>query len=137
MQLPKRLDINERVCPIPEQVFGELRKSNPADAALIASSLPEAQRAQLVEFCYKRTHLHHLALIIASSCSRQALVTALGRSGELVFEQSRDAHKTIADMRRANGEAARSAISLASFGNKSRGDETSETNGSIVSLYRT
>ena len=118
MQLPKRLELNERQCPVPDNVLAELHKSNPTDAALIASAIPETQRAQLAAFCYKRMHLSHLAIMIASSCSRIALETAMGRAGDVLFEQSRDPDKAIADLREATGVSVRKGISLATVGKK-------------------
>lgn len=119
MQLPKRLEVNERQCPVPDEVFAELHKSNPGDATLIASTLPETQRAQLAAFCYKRMHLSHLAIMIAASCDRQILVAAMGTAGDLLFEQSRDPEKAIDDLREATGETVRKGISLATVGKKS------------------
>lgn len=119
MQLPKRLELNERQCPVPDNMFAELNKSNPADAALIASTLPQVQRAQLAAFCYKRMHLSHLAILIAASCDRQVLVAAMGTAGDVLFEQSRDPKKAIDDLYEATGLSARKGISLAIVGNKS------------------
>lgn len=119
MQLPKRLELNERQCPVPDSVFAELNKLNLTDAASIASRLPEAQRARLAAFCYKRMHLSDLAIMIAASCNRQLLNTAMGPAGDVLFEQSRDPEKAIADLHEATGETVRKGISLATIGNKS------------------
>ena len=118
MQLPKTLEPNERQCPVPDKVFAELHKSNPAEAAVIAATLPEVQRAQLAAFCYKRKHLSHLAIMIAATCNRHSLVTAMGAAGGVLFNQSRDPEKAIAELRKAAGETARKAVSLATFSSK-------------------
>ena len=120
MQLPKSLELNERQCPVPDNLFAELNKSNPTDAAVIASTLPEPQRARLAAFCYKRMHLSHLAIMIAASCNRQILVTAMGTAGEVLFEQSRDPQKAIAELSESTGDTAGKGISLATVGKKSR-----------------
>lgn len=139
MQLPKRLELNERQCPVPDTVFSQLHKSNPAEAALIAATLPERQRAQLAAFCYKRKHLSHLAIMIAANCDKRSLETAMGRAGEQLFEQSRDATKAVATLREQEGENARKAISLATFGKKSSRlyeDEAINSDTNIVPLRR-
>ncbi|MEM5501596.1 hypothetical protein WNY59_08345 [Ahrensia kielensis] len=137
MQLAKQLEINERQCPVPDNVLGDLRKSNPAEAALIASTLPELQRVQLAAFCYKRNHLKHLSIMIAATCELQGLVSAMGPAGVALYDQSRDPYKAVADLQASAGETARRAISLASFGNKTRtkiSNEMHDSSGVIVTL---
>jgi hypothetical protein len=139
MQLAKQVEINEDQSPLPDKVIGELHNSNPAEAALIASTLPEAQRAQLAAFCYKRKHLSHLAIMIAASCQRQQLISAMGPAGEALFNQSRDPEKAIRELREAAGETARKAISLATFGNKAKNtsdDSSDKSQNTVVSLRR-
>lgn len=89
--------LNEDPCPVTEQLFGQLRRASPPDAAEIARSLPEPQRAQLATFCYNRRHLHALGLLIASSCNRNTLVEAGGRVGDAIYQQSRDPDKTLSE----------------------------------------
>jgi hypothetical protein len=44
----------------------------------------------LALFCYRRSHLHALALAIAASCSEQQLVQIGGRVGSTLFILSRE-----------------------------------------------
>ncbi len=113
MAAPLRFMLNEEPCPVPVQLFGQLHKSSPPDAAEIAKTLPEAQRAQLVVFCYHRQHLRSLAFAIASTCERQSLIKAAGSAGEVIFKQSRDPHQALssAALPRSSGQA--SKITLA------------------------
>ncbi len=87
--------LNEARAPIPEDLFGRLANSEPADAVEIASELPLENRARLAAFCYSRRHLNHLGLLIASTCDRMSLRRAMGTAGDVVFNQSRNVEKTI------------------------------------------
>ena len=95
MAVPIRSILNEEPCPIPVQLFGKLHKSSPPDAAEIAKTLPDAQRARLAVFCYHRQHLRPLAFLIASTCDRESLVKAAGGAGEVIFKQSRDPNQAL------------------------------------------
>ena len=88
---------NEDPCPITEQLFGQLHRASPPDAAEIAKALPHPQRARLATFCYYRRHLHALGLIIASTCDRNALIDAGGGAGDTIYRQSRDPNKTLSE----------------------------------------
>ena len=89
------VQLNEESCPVPEDLFGQLRRASPKNAVEIAKSLREPQRAQLAAFCYKRCHLHALGLMIASTCGCNTLVAAAGASGKMIYAQSRDPEKTL------------------------------------------
>ena len=95
MAAPLRSMLNEEPCPVPVQLFGKLHKSSPPDAAEIAKTLPEAQRARLAVFCYHRQHLRSLAFAIASTCERESLIKAAGGAGEVIFKQSRDPNQAL------------------------------------------
>ncbi len=107
--------LNEEQCPVPEDILGEMHSSNPSDAAKVAAKLPEPQRAQLAAFCYERRHLHHLGLIIASTCGQYSLRKAFGLAGEVVYKQSRKPDETIAKERRNANQMAPKPVSLAKF----------------------
>jgi hypothetical protein len=62
-------------------------------------------RAMLALFCYRRSHLHTLALAIAASCTERELVQFGGRVGTTLYTLSRE-------------PAARAASSSASGGRK-------------------
>jgi len=44
----------------------------------------------LALFCYRRAHMHSLALAIASSCSERELFRFGGRVGSALYAQSRE-----------------------------------------------
>ena len=97
MAVPLGAIPNEDPCPITEQLFGQLSRATPPDAVEIAKALPDPQRARLATFCYYRSHLHALGLIIASTCDRNALVDAGGSAGDTIYHQSRDPNKTLSE----------------------------------------
>lgn len=103
---------NEDECPVPEDLIGQLHRSETPNAVEIAKTLSEQQRAQLAAFCYKRGHLHALGLKIASSCNRAALVEAAGPSGRTLYLQSRDPDKTLSQAR-ADSSHSQKPVSLA------------------------
>ncbi|MEO1397545.1 MAG: hypothetical protein AAFU56_01600 [Pseudomonadota bacterium] len=107
--------LNEASIPIPENLFGQLAQSEPADAVEIAKKLPIANRARLAAFCYGRRHLNHLGLLIASTCDRMSLRRAMGTAGDVVFQQSRNVEATISAERGRSDSA--SKITLAKAAN--------------------
>ena len=62
MTFPALASLNEDECPVPEALFRQVRGAEPPNAAMIASTLPQAQRARLAVFCYRKRHLHELGL---------------------------------------------------------------------------
>jgi hypothetical protein len=77
-------------CPVRDELLGEMyRASEHGLPQLVASVAPEA-RAILALFCYRKSHLHSLAVSIAASCSQQELVQAGGRVGSTLYALSRE-----------------------------------------------
>jgi hypothetical protein len=56
---------------------------------LVESVSPDV-RAMLALFCYRRSHLHALALSIAASCSERDLIQIGGRVGSTLYTLSRE-----------------------------------------------
>ena len=77
-------------CPVRDELLGEMyRASEHGLPQLVASVSPDV-RAMLALFCYRRSHLHSLALTIAASCSEQDLVQVGGRVGSTLYALSRE-----------------------------------------------
>ena len=77
-------------CPVRDELLGEMyRASEHGLPQLVASVSPDV-RAMLALFCYRKSHLHSLALAIAASCTEQELVQAGGRVGSTLFALSRE-----------------------------------------------
>jgi hypothetical protein len=91
-------------CPVREELLGEMYRANENGLPQLVQSVSSDVRAMLALFCYRRSHLHSLALSIASSCSERELIELGGRVGSTLYALSR-------------GPAARSATS-SSHGNR-------------------
>src|SRR5271163_4572848 len=91
-------------CPVRDELLGEMYRANEGGLARLVESVSSDVRAMLALFCYRRSHLHSLALTIASSCSERELVNFGGRVGTTLYTLSRE-------------PAARSAPS-SSYGNR-------------------
>jgi len=77
-------------CPVRDELLGEMyRASEHGLPQLVATVSPDV-RAMLALFCYRRSHLHSLALTIAASCSEQDLVQVGGRVGSTLYALSRE-----------------------------------------------
>lgn len=81
------------ICPVKDDLLGAMyRASEHGLPQLIASVAPDV-RAMLALFCYHRSHLHALALSIASSCTERDLVALGGRVGSTLFALSHNARQ--------------------------------------------
>jgi hypothetical protein len=56
----------------------------------LVESVSSEVRAMLALFCYRRSHLHPLALAIAASCSERELVQLGGRVGNTLYTLSHE-----------------------------------------------
>jgi hypothetical protein len=79
---------NER-CPVQDDLLGEMYRANEHGLARLVESVSSDVRAQLALFCYRRSHLHSLALSIASSCTERELIQIGGRVGSTLYALSR------------------------------------------------
>jgi hypothetical protein len=77
-------------CPVRDELLGEMYRANEHGLARLVESVSSDVRAQLALFCYRKSHLHSLALSIASSCSERELIRLGGRVGATLYAQSRE-----------------------------------------------
>ena len=91
-------------CPVRDELLGQMYRANEHGLAQLVESVTSDVRAMLALFCYRRSHLHSLALSIAASCSERELIQLGGRVGSTLYALSRE-------------PAARSAPS-SSYGNR-------------------
>jgi hypothetical protein len=76
-----------RLC---EQLIERLYSSNEPGIAEFVSALPQEERVNVAVLCYGRVHLRDIALEIAATCDRAALIEAAGKiMGDILFTQSR------------------------------------------------
>jgi hypothetical protein len=77
-------------CPVRDELFGEMYRANENSLSRLVESVSSDVRAMLALFCYRRSHLHALALSIAASCSERELIQLGGRVGSTLYAMSRE-----------------------------------------------
>ena len=88
---PSRDAYDSDSCPVRDELLGEMYRANENGLALLVETVSSDVRAMLALFCYRRSHLHALALSIASSCTERELVHFGGRVGSTLYALSREA----------------------------------------------
>jgi hypothetical protein len=81
-------------CPVRDELLGEMYRANENGLPMLVESVSSEVRAMLALFCYRRSHLHSLALSIAASCSERELIELGGRVGSTLYALSREAPTT-------------------------------------------
>ena len=77
-------------CPVQDELLGEMYRANENGLPQLVDSVSSDVRAMLALFCYRRSHLHSLALSIAASCSERELIHFGGRVGSTLYALSRE-----------------------------------------------
>ena len=81
-------------CPVQDELLGEMYRANENGLAQLVASVSSDVRAMLALFCYRRSHLHSLALSIAATCSERELIHLGGRVGSTLYALSRETPAT-------------------------------------------
>src|SRR5215475_7490375 len=89
--LSARSGLADDVCPVRDELLGELYRANDVFVPDFVYGLAPDIRASLALFCYRRSHLYSIGLAIAASCDKDSLVWAGGSVGAFVFAWSREA----------------------------------------------
>jgi hypothetical protein len=76
-------------CPVQDELLGEMYRANSNGLPVLVESVSSEVRAMLALFCYRRSHLHSLALSIAASCNERELIELGGRVGSTLYSLSR------------------------------------------------
>src|SRR6202011_2578864 len=76
-------------CPVRDDLLGEMYRANEHGLPRLVESVSSDVRAMLALFCYRRSHLHSLALSIAATCSERDLIHLGGRVGSTLYALSR------------------------------------------------
>ena len=63
-------------CPVRDELLGEMYRANANGLPLLVESVSSEVRAMLALFCYRRSHLHALAIAIAASCTERELISS-------------------------------------------------------------
>ena len=77
-------------CPVGDELLGEMYRASENGLPQLVASVSSEVRAMLALFCYRRSHLHSLALSIAASCSERELIHLGGRVGSTLYTLSRE-----------------------------------------------
>jgi hypothetical protein len=77
-------------CPVRDELLGEMYRASEQGLPRLVESVASDVRAMLALFCYRRSHLHSLALAIAASCSERDLIQLGGRVGATLYALSRE-----------------------------------------------
>ena len=78
-------------CPVRDELLGEMYRASEHGLPKLVESVSSEVRAMLALFCYRRSHLHSLALSIAVRCNERELVEFGGRVGSALYALSREA----------------------------------------------
>jgi hypothetical protein len=81
-------------CPVRDELLGAMYRANENGLPQLVESVSSEVRAMLALFCYRRSHLHALALAIASSCSERELIQLGGRVGSTLYALSRESQSS-------------------------------------------
>ena len=77
-------------CPVRDELLGEMYRANANGLPMLVESVSSEVRAMLALFCYRRSHLHSLALAIAAGCTERELIQLGGRVGSTLYALSRE-----------------------------------------------
>ena len=77
-------------CPVRDELLGEMYRANANGLPMLVESVSSEVRAMLALFCYRRSHLHTLALAIGASCTERELIQLGGRVGSTLYALSRE-----------------------------------------------
>jgi hypothetical protein len=78
-------------CPVRDELLGEMYRASESGLSQLVETVSAEVRARLALFCYRKSHLHSLALSIAASCSDRDLIQIGGRVGSTLYALSREA----------------------------------------------
>jgi hypothetical protein len=77
-------------CPVQDELLGEMYRASESGLPRLVESVSPEARAMLALFCYRRSHLHSLAVAIAGSCTERDLIENGGRVGSTLYALSRE-----------------------------------------------
>ncbi|MCK1457577.1 hypothetical protein IVB34_04165 [Bradyrhizobium sp. 2] len=93
-------------CPVRDELLGEMYRASESGLPRLVESVSPDARARLALFCYRRSHLHSLAVAIAASCNERDLIDNGGRVGSTLYALSRES--TVKSSPSLSGAASRS-----------------------------
>ena len=88
--LSSREAFESYLCPVRDELLGEMYRANENGLGRLVESVTSDVRAMLALFCYRRSHLHTIALAIAATCTERELIQLGGRVGSTLYALSRE-----------------------------------------------
>ncbi|WP_199580659.1 hypothetical protein [Bradyrhizobium sp. MOS003] len=82
--------IESDFCPVQDELLGAMYRASESGLPRLVESVSPDARAKLALFCYRRSHLHSLAVAIAGSCNERDLIENGGRVGSTLYALSRE-----------------------------------------------
>jgi hypothetical protein len=89
--LPDRSPSEDDACPVRDELLAEIYGASKLGLSVLVATVAPDIRAMLALYCYHRSHLHSIGLVIAASCEEDDLVQSGGRVGAVLFARSREA----------------------------------------------
>jgi hypothetical protein len=83
--LSSRDAYDNEACPVRDELLGEMYRASASGLPLLVDSVSPQTRARLALFCYRRSHLHSLAVAIAATCTPRDLIEVGGRVGSTLY----------------------------------------------------
>jgi hypothetical protein len=83
--------LEDELCPVADQMLGEMYRASPHGLNELIATVSPAARALLAVYCYRRAHLASIGLAIAAACEEDDLTSLGGNVGVTLFERSRKA----------------------------------------------
>ena len=87
---PSRDTFEGDSCPVRDELLGEMYRASESGLPRLVESVSPDARARLALFCYRRSHLHSLAVAIAGSCNERDLIENGGRVGSTLYALARE-----------------------------------------------
>jgi hypothetical protein len=81
---------HEEICPVSDQVLGEMYRASADGLVKLVETVSPAARAMLAIYCYRRAHLASIGLTIAATCEKDDLAWAGGNAGAMLYDRSRE-----------------------------------------------
>jgi hypothetical protein len=103
MRPEHRVLLEDEPCPVPDELLGEIYRSNAHGLNELISTVSPKARVLLAVYCYRRSHLTSIGLTIAAICEKDDLTQVGGNAGSVLFERSRKAPQPSPDEARATG----------------------------------
>jgi hypothetical protein len=103
------------VCPVGDEMLGALYRASEHGLPALIESVPPLTRAMLALFCYRRSHLQPLALVIAASCEQRDLVHWGAALGSALYAKAKGSQAGSAPAATGRGKITLPTKPLATF----------------------